>query len=57
MVFCGIYSKVYKDLIISTIVDAKPNNGLVLVYKDLIISTIVDILDLLSCTLRSIKTL
>ena len=36
-------SKVYEDLIISTIVDAIPQSALdAIVYKDLIISTIVD---------------
>ena len=38
-----MYTDVYKDLIISTIVDGKRTNLLSnLVYKDLIISTIVD---------------
>ena len=37
-----IDKKVYKDLIISTIVDIVSLTRLVTVYKDLIISTIVD---------------
>ena len=39
---CGTTVPVYKDLIISTIVDRRDVYTVFIVYKDLIISTIVD---------------
>ena len=44
---CGTTVPVYKDLIISTIVDRRDVYTVFIVYKDLIISTIVDISSLL----------
>ena len=48
---------VYKDLIISTIVDIKINTLAARVYKDLIISTIVDKKYLMSVIFRVYKDL
>ena len=56
IIFHGIHIVVYKDLIISTIVDTLEPCYIVKVYKDLIISTIVDLAWRSAVLVLSIRT-